>query len=79
MEFVAGTGLGVPWCVAEVLVGPGQAVRSGEVMAVLENDAMCQDLIADWPGTVTEVRIAVGEEVPEGAVVLVVDSRRRIG
>ncbi|MFD7596178.1 HEAT repeat domain-containing protein [Kitasatospora sp. NPDC059812] len=77
--FTAQAVMGVPWCVAEVLVEPGQTVRGGELMAVLENDAICQELIADWPGTVTEVRIAVDDEVPEGAVLLVVQSRRRIG
>ncbi|WP_406277560.1 HEAT repeat domain-containing protein [Embleya sp. NBC_00896] len=77
--FTAKAVLGVPWWVTEVLVEPGQTVRGGELMATLENDAVCQELIADWPGTVTEVRIAVGDQVPEEAVVLVVQSRRRIG
>ncbi|MET8628572.1 HEAT repeat domain-containing protein [Kitasatospora sp. NPDC004669] len=80
VTFTAATvGLGVPWNVAEVLVEPGQPVRAGELMATLSNDAIDQELIADWPGTVTEVRIAVGDEIPEKAVVLVVNCRRRIG
>ncbi|WP_329619837.1 hypothetical protein OG357_04255 [Streptomyces sp. NBC_01255] len=77
--FTAQAVMGVPWCVTEILVEPGQTVRGGELMAILENDAICQELIADRPGTVTEVRIAVNDEVPEEAVVLVVQSRRRIG
>ncbi|WP_329377678.1 HEAT repeat domain-containing protein [Streptomyces sp. NBC_01351] len=77
--FTAQAVMGVPWCVTEVLVEPGQTVRGGEVMAILENDAICRELIADWPGTVTEVRLAVNDEVLEEAVVLVVQSRRRIG
>ncbi|MFF3110268.1 HEAT repeat domain-containing protein [Kitasatospora sp. NPDC057904] len=80
VAFTAETvGLGVPWNVAEVLVEPGQTVRGGELMATLSNDAIDQELITDWPGTVTEVRITVGDEVPEAAIVLVVRSRRRIG
>ncbi|WP_018352765.1 HEAT repeat domain-containing protein [Longispora albida] len=79
VEFSAQAVMGLPWCVAEVLVEPGQDVRSGQLMAVLENDIVCQDLCADGPGTVTEVRIAAGGQVPEDAVVLVVQSRRRIG
>ncbi|MEU3429732.1 HEAT repeat domain-containing protein [Streptomyces gardneri] len=77
--FTAQAVMGMPWCVTEVLVEPGQTVRGGELMAVLENDAICRELIADWPGTVTEVRIAVNDEVLEEAVVLIVESRRRIG
>ncbi|MFJ2806149.1 hypothetical protein [Kitasatospora sp. NPDC087271] len=48
-------------------------------MPVLESDAICQELIEDWSGTVAEVRATVDGEVPEEAVVLVVQSRRRIG
>ncbi|MFJ2806191.1 HEAT repeat domain-containing protein [Kitasatospora sp. NPDC087271] len=79
VEFVVTPKMGVPWCVTEVLVVPGQTVRGGELMAAMENDALSNDLIADWPGTVTEVRIAVDDELPEEIVALVVQSRRRVG
>lgn len=68
-----------PWCVTQVLVRVGQVVRAGELLAVVENEAFGDELVAGHPGTVTEVRIAVGDELRHRCVALVVHSRRRVG
>ncbi|MFE2868199.1 biotin/lipoyl-containing protein [Embleya sp. NPDC059259] len=63
----------------EGLVERGRTVRDGEVLAVLENDYVSTELTAPGPGTVTDVRISVGDEVSDEVVAVVLQTRRRIG
>ncbi|MGW1991964.1 HEAT repeat domain-containing protein [Embleya sp. NPDC001921] len=70
---------GGPWRVMEGLVGRGRTVRDGDLLAVLENDYASTELTAPGPGTVTDVRIAVGDEVSDEVVAVVLQARRRIG
>ncbi|MEU0934224.1 HEAT repeat domain-containing protein [Embleya sp. NPDC005971] len=70
---------GEPWRVMEGLVERGRTVRDGEVLAVLENDYVSTELTAPGPGTVTDVRISVGDEVSDEVVAVVLQTRRRIG
>ncbi|MYS85305.1 HEAT repeat domain-containing protein [Embleya scabrispora] len=70
---------GGPWRVMEGLVECGQTVRDGELLVFLENDYVSTELTAPWPGTVTDVRISVGNEVSDDIVAVVLQARRRIG
>ncbi|MFF7250978.1 HEAT repeat domain-containing protein [Embleya sp. NPDC008237] len=74
-----GAPFGGPWRVMEGLVKRGRTVRDGELLAVLENDYVSTELTAPGPGTVTDVRISVGDEVSDEVVAVVLQARRRIG
>jgi len=62
----------MPGSIAEVRVVPGQAVRAGDTLCVLEAMKLFQELAAPFDGTVAEVRCAVAENVAGGAVLAVV-------
>ncbi|MFD7582544.1 HEAT repeat domain-containing protein [Kitasatospora sp. NPDC059803] len=73
---------GGPMRVTQLLVEPGQSVLGNDLLAVVENDYVAQDLYAfESTATVTEVRFALGDELPEDGetVVIVLQMRRRIG
>ncbi|MEW6694673.1 Acetyl-/propionyl-coenzyme A carboxylase alpha chain [Tepidimonas thermarum] len=60
----------MPGKVVAVLVQPGDAVKKGQPLAVLEAMKMEHTIAAPADGTVAEVLYAPGEQVPEGAALL---------
>jgi acetyl-CoA carboxylase carboxyltransferase component len=60
--------------VAVVAVAPGDRVRAGQVIVVLEAMKMEHPLHAERAGRVVELRAAPGEQVEEGAVLVVLDA-----
>jgi dihydrolipoamide dehydrogenase len=59
--------------VIEVLVNPGDEVAVEDPLVTLESDKATMDVPSPAAGTVREVRIAVGDTVSEGAVILTLD------
>ncbi len=59
-----------PGVVAEVRVVPGDAVESGQTVAVIEAMKMLHPLTAHGPGTVAEVRVAPGDNVVSDQVLI---------
>jgi 3-methylcrotonyl-CoA carboxylase alpha subunit len=59
--------------VIEMLVAPGDTVRKGQRVAVIEAMKMEHALTAAVDGTVGEVRVSAGGQVAEGAVVMTID------
>jgi propionyl-CoA carboxylase alpha chain len=64
----------MPGKVLDVRVQPGQAVRAGETLLVLEAMKMEHPIQAPCDGVVLEVRVAAGEQVENGALLLVVEA-----
>ncbi len=62
----------MPGLVAGVLVQPGDEVRRGQTVVVLEAMKMENDLQAPRPGIVKEVRVAKGQTVAQNDVLAVV-------
>ena len=60
--------------VIEVLVSPGDTVDVESPLITLESDKATMDVPSPVAGTVTEVRIAVGDQVSQGSLVAVVTS-----
>src|SRR5262249_50750771 len=58
--------------VIEILVAPGDVVRKGQRLAVVEAMKMEHALVAPLDGTVAEVRASAGSQVPEGAVLFTI-------
>ena len=58
--------------VIEVLVSPGDTVDVESPLITLESDKATMDVPSTVAGTVTEVRIAVGDQVSQGSLVAVV-------
>jgi len=54
---------------AEWLVEPGSTVKAGDIMFVVETDKISTEVEARAEGRIEELRVAVGETVPVGAVV----------
>ena len=65
----------MPGKVIEVRVRPGQPVRAGETLLVLEAMKMEHPMRAPADGTVVEVRVALGDQVENGSLLLVVEPR----
>ena len=59
--------------VIEVLVAPGDSVQKETPLVTLESDKATMDVPAPCAGTVIEIRIAVGDQVSEGNVILLVE------
>ena len=59
--------------VIEVLVEPGQTVQEEDPLVTLESDKATMEVPAPRAGKVAEVRIAVGDKVSEGTVVLTLE------
>ena len=58
--------------VIEVLVTPGDVVDVESHLITLESDKATMDVPSQVAGTVTEVRIAVGDQVTQGTLVAMV-------
>jgi propionyl-CoA carboxylase alpha chain len=63
----------LPGSVVRVLVEPGESVRQGQTLVVLEAMKMEHSVQSPSDGSVTEVRVAVGDQVESGQVLAVVD------
>jgi acetyl-CoA/propionyl-CoA carboxylase biotin carboxyl carrier protein len=59
--------------IVKVLVEVGQAVTAGQGVVVLEAMKMENQINADKDGVVTEIKVAPGDTVGGGDVVVVID------
>ena len=57
--------------VVEILVNSGDAVTDGMDVAILESMKMQLPVASDQEGKVTEVKVAIGDFVNEGDVLMV--------
>jgi acetyl-CoA/propionyl-CoA carboxylase biotin carboxyl carrier protein len=57
----------------KVLVEVGQAVEAGQAVCVLEAMKMENNIVADKAGTITEVKVTVGQSVGSGDIVVVIE------
>jgi acetyl/propionyl-CoA carboxylase alpha subunit len=63
----------MPGTVVQVIVGAGDVVEAGDLVAVLEAMKMQHTIRAPRAGTVTEVRVEAGDQVVAAAVLVVID------
>jgi pyruvate dehydrogenase E2 component (dihydrolipoamide acetyltransferase) len=56
--------------VIEVMVKPGDVVEAEDALVTLESDKATMDVPSPLGGTVRELRVAVGDKVSEGTIVL---------
>ena len=71
LEMAGGLTAPMPGRIVSVLVGPGQSVREGQALLVLEAMKMEHTLTAPADGTVEEVRFAPGDLVDEATELVV--------
>ena len=60
--------------VIEVLVRPGDAVAKDQGLVTLESDKATMEVPAPFAGVVKEVKVKLGDEVSEGAIVAVIET-----
>jgi len=63
----------MPGKILAVRVAPGQPVRKGETLIILEAMKMEHEVVAPHDGVVRELLVAVGEQVDAGAVLVALD------
>ena len=56
--------------IVEVLVAPGESIDVEQSLVVVESDKASMEIPAPMAGTVAELRVAVGDTVSEGDVIL---------
>ena len=59
--------------IVKVLVAVGDAVEAGQTVCVLEAMKMENNITADKAGTVTEIKVAPGQSVGTGDIVVIID------
>jgi biotin carboxyl carrier protein len=62
----------MPGKILQVLVQPGDRVEAGDGLLILEAMKMENRLVAETTGTVRDVRVAVGDMVDGGQILVVV-------
>ena len=60
--------------VIELHVAPGDSVAAEDPLVTLESDKATMDIPAPAAGTVTQLRVAIGDRVSEGSVLLTLDT-----
>ena len=60
--------------VIEVLVKPGDTVKAEDALITLESDKATMDVPSPQAGTVTDIKVKVGDKVSEGALILILDA-----
>ncbi len=63
----------MPGRIIEIAAEPGQAVKKGDPLFMLEAMKMEHNVVAPFAGTVLEVRIGAGEQIGQSAVVVVME------
>lgn len=64
----------LPGVVVEIDVKPGEQVRDGQTLAVLEAMKMENEIQAPCSGIIKEIRAAKGDSVPEGEVLMTINA-----
>ena len=62
----------MPGTIISILVKPGEKLIFGQEIGVLESMKMRQTLKSDVAGTVVEIKAAVGDQVSDGDVILLI-------
>lgn len=62
----------LPGVIVAVKVKPGDKVKSGQVVAVLEAMKMENEIQSEYDGTVTSVNVSQGDSVLEGAAIVTI-------
>lgn len=65
-------GAPLPGVIVEVKVKPGEVVKAGQVVAVLEAMKMENEIQAEYEGVVTAVNVSQGDSVLEGAPIITI-------
>jgi dihydrolipoamide dehydrogenase len=60
--------------VIEILVAPGDTVGVDDPLVTLESDKATMEIPAPAAGTVTQLRVAIGDRVSEGSVLLLLEA-----
>lgn len=63
----------LPGRITEVLAVPGDIVKEGHPVAVLEAMKMENEILSEYSGVVSEVCVSVGESVSYDALIVVID------
>src|SRR6516165_8978077 len=60
--------------IIEVLVHPGERVKTEDPLITLESDKASMDVPSPVDGVVKELRVRVGDKVSEGALILIAEA-----
>jgi propionyl-CoA carboxylase alpha chain len=63
----------MPGVILELRAGPGDRVTAGETLVVMEAMKMEHHISAPEDGTITEVLVAVGQQVENGTALMVLE------
>ena len=62
----------IPGSVIEVFVKPGQQVKSGEMLLILDSMKMHTKIEMPYDGVIKAVNLAKGDRIPKNAVMIII-------
>jgi len=62
----------IPGSVIDVFVKPGQQVKSGEVLLILDSMKMHTNIEMPFDGVIKDVNLAKGDRIPKNAIMLTI-------
>lgn len=62
----------IPGSVIDVFVKPGQKVKSGEVLLILDSMKMHTNIEMPFDGVIKDVNLAKGDRIPKNAIMLTI-------
>ncbi len=60
--------------VIEIMVGPGDSLAADDAIMTVESDKAAMDIPAPFGGTVTELKLKIGDKISAGTLVLLLDT-----
>ena len=63
----------IPGSVIEVFVKPGQQVKSGEMLLILDSMKMHTKIEMPYDGVIKAVNLAKGDRIPKNAVMITIE------
>ena len=63
----------IPGIILDIMAKPGDVVKSGQKLLVLEAMKMENNILSDRDGKITEIKVTKGESVLEGADLIIIE------
>ena len=64
----------MPWKIVAIEVSEGESVKTSQLLVLMEAMKMEHQIVAAFDGVVAEVRVAVGDQVDNGELLVIISA-----